>query len=365
MSIVLPKFLSKEFKEKYNLKNFIIQAPMAGGISTPSLVSAVVKNNSIGFLAAGYISAEALEKQIIEVKETVNGIFGVNLFVIESKKRAKYTKPEILTRIEKELNIYKTKIMTAEINEENDAKIDFIIKHGVKIVSFTFGLPKQKWIDKLKENNIYIIGSCTNLLEAKAIEESGCDAVVVQGFEAGGHRGSFLNKNDEIGLFSLLQEVAQSIKIPIIAAGGIANGRGILAAKILGATAVQIGTGFLLTKESSALEAYKNALLHSHAHEIIMTERISGKKARGKGNKFVTKLQNSSNKVFPYPIQNAMTKEIRSCAQKENKSDYMSLWSGQSVNLIKDILSVEDYLKNIMTEYSIGVKKFSLLHNDF
>ncbi|BBH51806.1 NAD(P)H-dependent flavin oxidoreductase [Fluviispira sanaruensis] len=360
MKSAMPKFLSHEFNLQYKIKIPVIQGPMAGGLSLPPLVSAVIKNNCIGFLAAGYLSAEVLEKQIIEVKHAANGLFGVNLFMLDNKKAADYKKPEIITKIEKKLKIPAQKKLNFAVNEENDKKIDIIIKQGVKLVSFTFGLPKEKWIEKLRNNNIYLVGSCTNIEEAKAVENIGLDALVVQGIESGGHRSAFLKMNDEIGLFSLLQEVSENIRIPIIAAGGIATGKGILAARILGATAVQIGTGFLLTRESSAVGAYKKALLNSYAHNTIVTEKISGKKARGICNKFVTELNSAQMKALPFPIQNHMTKEIRSLSQKKNKSDYLSLWCGQSVHLIKKELSVEEFLNNLKVEYLSAANNFSL-----
>ncbi|WP_186646641.1 NAD(P)H-dependent flavin oxidoreductase [Fluviispira vulneris] len=360
MNSAMPKFLSHDFYAQHNIKIPVIQGPMAGGFSLPPLVSAVIKNNCIGFLAAGYLSAQVLEKQIVEVKNAANGLFGVNLFMVDKKKAVIYNKPEILAKIEKKLKIPIQKKINFAVNEDNDAKIDIILKQGVKLVSFTFGLPKKKWVEKLRDNNVYLVGSCTNIEEAKAVEKMGLDAIVVQGIETGGHRSSFLKLNDEIGLFSLLQEVSENIKIPIIAAGGIVTGKGILASRILGATAVQIGTGFLLTRECSAVSAYKKALLNSYAHETIVTDKISGKKARGICNRFIIELNAAQNKTHPFPIQNQMTKEIRSHSQKKNKSDYLSLWCGQSIHLIKKELTVEEFINNLKVEYLSAANNFSI-----
>ncbi|WP_397600203.1 NAD(P)H-dependent flavin oxidoreductase [Silvanigrella sp.] len=242
ISTNLPKIFSNEFYQIFHLKYPIIQAPMAGGSSCPNLVAAVANEGVLGFLAAGYLSAEILEKQIIETKAKTNTIFGVNLFIIDPLIQNNFVKPENICAIEKQLGIFKTKKIKIHIDEEIDNKIDVIIKHNVKVVSFTFGLPNKKIIEKLKLNNIYTIGSSTNIIEAKIIEDLGLDAVVAQGIEAGGHRASFLNHNmrDEIGLISLLQEYQGLVHIPVIASVGIITGKGLLAVQILGATSSRV-----------------------------------------------------------------------------------------------------------------------------
>lgn len=365
MSIVSipPKFLSKEYYSYFNLKYPLIQAPMAGGGSSPVLVSSVANEGVLGFLAAGYLSSEELEKQILQTKLKTSKIFGVNLFVIDPINEKNVLKPENICDIEKKLGIYKTKKLHVFLNEEIETKIDLFIKHDVKVVSFTFGLPSKKLIDKLKKNNIYTIGSCTNIVEAKIIEEAGLDALVAQGVEAGGHRASFLNykARDEIGLFSLLQELSLIIKIPIIASGGIISGKGILASQMLGAVSAQIGTGFLLTEESGVSKAYKEALLNCHAHETTFTEDISGKKARGKSNVLMESLCLGRSKKLKFPIQNALTKDIREYANTYQNSDYMSLWCGQSVCGVKKIISAKEFIQKIMKEYEEEFGLFKMI----
>ncbi len=360
-----PPFLSKEFYSNFNIKYPIIQAPMAGGGSTPTLVSSVANEGIIGFLAAGYLTAEALEKQILETKLKTNHIFGVNLFIINPINKKNVLKPQIICNIEKKIGIYKSKLKKINIflDEEIEQKIDLLIKHNIKVVSFTFGLPSKKLIEYLKKNNIYTIGNCTNVIEAKIIEKVGLDAVVAQGVEAGGHRASFLNHKtpDEIGLFSLIQELSLVIKIPIIASGGIVNGKGVLAAQILGATSCQIGTGFLLTEECGFSKAYKNALLGCYGHETIFTENISGKKARGKSNVLIESLYSNNLKKLNFPIQNAMTKEIRAYAHTHKNSDYMSLWCGQSVWGIKKVITSKEFIDKIVNEYQDELRKLKML----
>ena len=336
---------------------------MAGGGSTPALVSSVANEGIIGFLAAGYLSAEMLEKQILETKLKTNNIFGVNLFIIDAINEKNVLKPENICNIEKKLGIYKSKKINISLDEEVEQKIELLVKHNIKVVSFTFGLPSKNLIDYLKKNNIYTIGSCTNVIEAKIVEEAVLDAVVAQGVEAGGHRASFLNHklSDEIGLFSLIQELSLVINIPIIASGGIVSGKGILAAQTLGAASAQIGTGFLLTEESGVSKAYKEALLDCHAHETTFTEDISGKKARGKSNKLIDSLFSTKLKKLKFPIQNAMTKDIRGYANNHQNSEYMSLWCGQSVCGIKKITTAKEFIDKIMSEYEDELRKVRIL----
>ncbi|WGL61393.1 nitronate monooxygenase [Pigmentibacter sp. JX0631] len=350
-----PQIFSNEFCQKFDIQFPIIQAPMAGGGSCPKLVSAVGNNGAIGFLAAGYLSADDLEKQIIETKKLTKKPFGVNLFIIDREKLIKAKKPANIINIEKELGFHKNSLYSEVIlDEEIEKKLDIIIKHNIQFVSFTFGLPDKKYLDMLKQSSTYLIGTATNIIEAKLIENSKLDAIVAQGVEAGGHRGSFLNHkiNDEIGLISLLEELTGNLNLPIIASGGIVSGKSILAAKILGAKACQIGTAFLLTEESGISLKYKEALLNCHAHETILTDKVSGKKARGKINTLISELETKKGTKFKFPVQNFFTKELRGFANKNNLDEYLSLWCGQSVWKIKKIKSVANLIEDLNNEFN-------------
>ncbi len=190
-----PTLFSEDFFKNYNIKYPIIQAPMAGGASCPTLVAAVAQAGCIGFLAAGYLSALEVEKLIVETKKRTKQIFGVNLFIYDKIHMAKTVKPQNISAIEKKLGIHKNKAYSEILlDEEIEQKIDLIIKHEIKIVSFTFGIPEKKYLEKLRKNNIYLIGNCTNIIEAKIIENAGFDALVAQGIEAGG-ASSFIFKS--------------------------------------------------------------------------------------------------------------------------------------------------------------------------
>ncbi|HLQ83553.1 MAG TPA: nitronate monooxygenase [Pseudogracilibacillus sp.] len=326
--------------------NTIFQAPMAG-VTTPELVSEVSNQGGIGNIGAGYLNAKQTQNFIEKVKMNTNYFYGINLFVPEkidlnevefdqAKQKFKQAAPAYAQEIPEKI----------EISHVFAEQIEVVMKEAVPIVSFTFGIPDVTVIEQLKQAGSYIIGTATTVKEAIEIENAGCDAVVVQGFEAGGHRGSFLGDNDLIGLFSLLPQVADSVKIPIIAAGGIMDKRGVKAAYNLGASSVQLGTAFLMTYESSADKLHKKTLLSSVETDAVLTKAFSGKLARGINNEFIEKYKHEREKILPYPFQNSLTKNMRSLAKQQNDKSFMSLWTGQSIRLSKE-QSVRDLMNEL------------------
>ncbi len=325
--------------------NTIFQAPMAG-VTTPQLVSEVSNQGGIGNIGAGYLTAKQTQDFIDQVQMKTDYIFGINVFVPEVNelreidfKHAKQKLKELAPAYAKEIP---EEIETSHMFVE---QINIIMEKSVPIVSFTFGLPDIEMIEQLKQAGSYVIGTATTVKEAIEVEKSGCDAVVVQGFEAGGHRGTFLDDNSLIGLFSLLPQVADAVKIPIIAAGGIMDRRGVKAAYCLGASSVQLGTAFLMTHESSADNLHKTTLLSSNETDTVLTKAFSGKLARGINNEFIKKYKHETKNILPYPFQNSLTKNMRALAKQQNDKSFMSLWAGQSVRLSK-----KQSVKELMNE---------------
>lgn len=327
-------------------QNTIFQAPMAG-ITTPKLVSEVSNQGGIGNIGAGYLDVSSLEKFIDDVKFLTDHIFGINLFVPEETsitkaqlEKAKQTLQENIPQYSHDLPEEMT--VPVVFNQQ----IDLMIKKSVPIVSFTFGLPHKTIIERLKAADIYVIGTATTVQEAIEVEKSGCDAVVVQGSEAGGHRGTFIGRDQLIGLMSLIPQVADSVDMPVIAAGGIMDYRGVKAAQCLGASSVQLGTAFLMTTESNAPELHKAAVFQSTETDIVLTKAFSGKLARGIKNKFIHLYEDNSYDLLAYPYQNSLTKNLRKLAAQNNDSEFMSLWAGQSVRLSKK-QTVKELLKEL------------------
>ena len=331
--------------EVLGVRHPIIQAPMAG-VTTPKFVAASAEAGVLGSIGAGYFSAEQTRNFIHEAKELTAKPFAVNLFIpeqVEIDKVVLQLANEALQPIRDELGITDHKITLS--NSEFDGQIQVVIEENVKICSFTFGLPDKKTIQLLKANDVFLIGTATTVEEAVLVEKAGMDAVVAQGSEAGGHRGSFHGELTFIRLHELLKDIVKEVNIPVIAAGGIANKEQLDKALSAGAEAVQIGTALLAAHESGANPQYKQATLSAEEGCTEFTTAFSGKTARGTRNRFIKEMKNA--KIAPYPYQNDLTKEIRKVAAAQEKSEFMSLWAGENVHL-NQAGSVADLIKRFI-----------------
>ncbi|PYZ94692.1 nitronate monooxygenase [Salipaludibacillus keqinensis] len=345
-----------EVTDLLQMEHPIIQAPMAGGVTTTELVTSVSNNGGLGMIGAGYMTPIQMREQIREVKEVTSN-FGVNLFVpneFSVSQNAMETAHAVLEPLRKELNIQQDGSELPEAKqffETFQAQIEVVIEEKVPICSFTFGIPSKEVMMKLKQHSIILMGTATTVREAVANENSGMDLVVVQGSEAGGHRGNFIDGHEEslVGLMSLIPQVVDEVSIPVIAAGGIMDGRGLMASLCLGAKGVQMGTAFLTCIESGAHKIHKKAILHAEEDHIVFTRAFSGKWARGIKNRFIVDMQEHERSFPDFPVQNHLTKSIRKTSSTKNNKDFMSLWGGQSPRLAK-IQTVESLIKNIMSE---------------
>jgi nitronate monooxygenase len=332
----------------------VIQAPMAGGATTPELVSAVSNAGALGFLAAATLSPGDIELQASAIRLLTNKPFGINLFVL----------PDHPLGDETEINEawVRAKPYRASVGMSDDLlpptkyaevfseQLAALIAAKPAVASFTFGILTSEQMHRLKVAGIAVVGTATHVEEAQAWEALGADAVCVQGFEAGGHRGTFLSPSSSLlstavatdpqlqaamGLFALLPQVVDSVKIPVIAAGGIMDGRGITAALALGATAVQMGTAFLTTKQSAISTGWKQSLHAAKPTETCFTRAFSGRYARGLRNEFVADFERSQAEVPAYPIQNALTAGLRKQASAVGNTQCLSLWAGQAVSQLR------------------------------
>lgn len=322
----------------------IIQAPMAG-VTTPSFVAACCEAGVLGFIGAGYLNGEQTQAQIQQTKKLTNRPFGVNLFVQEEPQinvNVLYEARMALQPIYEELNIKGTPTVTS--TEVFQGQIEAVIAEKVPVVSFTFGLPEQSVMKRLRENGAYLIGTVTTLEEAKAVERHGFDAVVVQGSEAGGHRGSFLEPMQLIPLRTLMSQVKPYISIPIIAAGGIMNKEHAQEMYDLGASYVQIGTALMTADECEVNDLHKQAILNSKEDETCITKAFTGKPARGLKNDFTERLKDAV--VAPYPLQHHLTLKIRQISGQTNRPQYLSLWMGEN-SFLAQVASV----KQIITQF--------------
>ncbi|RPJ96778.1 nitronate monooxygenase [Rummeliibacillus sp. TYF005] len=319
--------------EKLKMKWPIIQAPMAG-VTTPEMVIASAEAGILGSIGAGYLNADVTREFIKAVKSETTKPFAVNLFVPKEVNTSKQELEEAYNV----LKPYRKKLMIADegallSTTDFDAQVDVIIEEDVKVCSFTFGLPSGEVIKKLHEHEIFTIGTATTIEEALLVQDCGLDAVVLQGEEAGGHRGSFIEPYQFVSLQKLLEGAKGKITIPIIAAGGIATKEHIQQAIEAGAEAVQIGTAFVVSEESGASEVYKNQILLAEEDVTALTSAFSGKPARGIENDFMVFME--GNKIAPYPYQNDLTKTIRLRAEELGFYSLLAMWAGKNLHLVE------------------------------
>jgi nitronate monooxygenase len=350
--------LKNKMTELLKIEYPIIQAPMAGGITTSNLVAEVSNAGGLGMIGAGYMTPNQIREQIRELKQLTSKSFGINLFV---PNEFAYTENEInsanelLQPIRNQLHINEENSIeiptSGHVFESFTEQIKVVIEESVPVCSFTFGIPSEAVISELKQNNIFVIGTATTVEEAIEVEKSGMDMVVVQGSEAGGHRGNFIRSTQDslIGLMSLIPQVVDHVSIPVIAAGGIMDGRGLMASLCLGAMGVQMGTAFLTCIESGAHPIYKEAIIHAKEDQTVLTRAFSGKYARGIKNKFIDEMEKHEDSLPDFPVQNVLTQSIRKASSSQQNPDYLSLWSGQSPRLAKN-QSVKMLFQTILTE---------------
>ncbi len=333
--------ITKMLKIKYP----IIQAPMAGGITSPELVAAVSNAGGLGSLGAGYMRAEEIRLAILRIRALTKKPFAVNLFV-PTKSRATQKQMDNMVKILKTT----CKSVCSDIHPVTspycptfDSQMTVLIEEKIPVFSFTFGVPEIKWLKKLRHNKTKIIGTATSVAEAEMLEIFGIDCMVAQGFEAGDHRGTFIGECDDslIGNFALIPQIVDNVKMPVIASGGIMDARGIVAAMMLGAEAVQMGTAFISCSESGAHPDYKKMLLKSKEDNTVLTRSFSGKLARGIKNKFIQSMVPYQDCIMDYPIQHVLTQQIRKEAYKKGQVDYMSLWAGQAAYLSSGVSANE------------------------
>jgi len=330
----------------------IIQAGMAGGITTPELVAAVSNTGALGTIGAGYMSETKLKQEIKKVKQLTDKPFAVNVFALNLESCASDVQEmqHYLNKYRQELGINLGKAET-KVYDYLQEKIHVIIQEDVPIISTAFHVLPSTLIERLKQHDRKLIGMATNLEEAEMLEDAGYDMIVAQGYEAGGHRGTFdtmkYPNGSDIGLVSLLQSLVEHIHLPIIAAGGIHSKEQINGLMEMGASGVQLGTKFLMAKEAGTNNSYRRALMKAESTDTVITKVFTGRPARAIYNQFIAEMENSNVETEPFPIQNELTKDIRAAGKEFAKAEIQSLWAGQGVGAIKEETTVEEIIRNL------------------
>jgi len=332
--------IQTELTRALGLTHPIIQAPLAGGGDTPALVAAVGEAGALGFIGASYLTPA----QIAEAARAVRGLtkrpFGINLFAPSPAPPAADASAALssVAPYFAELGL-PTPTAPAPPADTFPALLEAALASGASAFSFTFGVLPAAAIDAIKARGMFLMGTATNVEEARTLERAGVDAVVAQGSEAGGHRGTFAGDVDAgmVGTIALVPQIADAVKVPVIASGGIMDGRGIAAALALGASGVQMGTAFLTCEEAGIPEAYKQAILGARESDTRITRAFSGRSARGIVNRFMTEVERAggAEAILPFPLQNSLTRPLRAAAAKAGRAEFLSLWAGQGVSMAR------------------------------
>lgn len=337
-----PGRMRTSLTQQLEIEHPLFQAPMAGGAATPALVSSVSNAGGLGFLAAAYLSAEQIVEASRVVRASTMRPFGINLFAnIESEPLPRDPQPALdaLVGYHQELGL-PTPSIPSRVGHPFDEQLAAAFESGARVFSFTFGLLAPKAIEAARARGMFVIGTATCVDEAIALERLGCDAVVAQGSEAGAHRGTFGSRAEfeaaMVGTVALVPQIVDAVRIPVVASGGIMDGRGIAAALALGAQAVQMGTAFLTTDESGIPDSYKAAILGARETDTRVTRAFSGRPARGLSNRFMNEVEARGAEVnLGYPTQNALTRPLRTEAARRGRPEFLSLWAGQGVRLAR------------------------------
>lgn len=319
----------------------VLLGPFGAGMSSEGLVALVSEAGGLGIYGANALSPERIRQVAARLRQLTSQPFGFNLWVPTpgqpvSEAPGYEAARERLAPYFAEFGLPLPQ-RPGRFSELYDDQVEAMLAARPAVFSFVYGIPGPDILAECRRRDILTIGTATTADEAQAIEKAGVDMVVASGFEGGGHRGSFLTEPEEVltGLFSLLPQIADRVAIPVIAAGGIADGRGIAAALALGAAGVQVGTAFLACAESGMSPAYRAALFSDEARDTCLTRAFTGRLARAIRNRFTDAMAADPGALAPYPVQSWLTGQIRAAARDQGRTDLLNLWAGQSAALLR------------------------------
>ncbi|SFB06448.1 nitronate monooxygenase [Rhizobium sp. NFR07] len=315
----------------------VIQAPMAG-FAFPDMVIAVCEAGGLGIVAAAPHSMEEIERDNGAIRSRTNRPFGINFFSHAAPVRDAVAERAWRQRLqpyfeELQLDAEDIALPTSPVEGFGEAQCSAVERIRPRVVSFHFGLPDADLLMRVKKAGALVMASATTVTEAVWLEAHGCDVVIAQGMEAGGHRGHFLagSESRQRGTFTLVPQIVDAIRLPVVAAGGIGDIRGVRAALALGAEAVQVGTAFLCCTEASMRPGYLRALQQSTGEDTVMTSAFSGRPARVVANRFTRELGMHENEVANFPLaMNLIAPLVRDAAQS-GSSDLAPVWAGQGI----------------------------------
>src|SRR6201992_3075137 len=324
----------------------IVQAPMAG-IMDADLVIAAAQGGALGSLPCAMISPEKARKQVNIIRQRVSAPVNLNFFChkpVEADPAREAGWKQRLGEYYREHGLDPAAPVTAANRAPFDAAMCAVVEElKPEVVSFHFGLPDQALLKRVKAAGSLVMGSATIVREAIWLEQNGADVIIAQGVEAGGHRGMFLTTDiaEQPGTFALVPQVVDAVKVPVVAAGGIADGRGIAAAFALGASGVQIGTAYLRCPESTLSALQRAALAQAQDDSTVLTNVMTGRPARGVRNRVMREVGPISEHAPVFPHASTALAPLKAAAEKQGKVDFTTLWAGQAVRMATEMPASE------------------------
>ena len=321
----------------------IIQGPFGGGLSSIELLATVSNLGGLGSFGAHHLVPEDIITLVGDIRKETDRSFNINLWVSNFDEDGRHLERQRYEALCEDFKPYYDELGLA-IPEFPDAfyhcfeeQVEAVIEAKPKVLSFVYGVPSTKIIERCKERRIVTLGTATTLNEAIALEDGGVDAIVATGFEAGGHRVSFHKEAEDslTGSLALIPQIVDHVKIPVISAGGVADARGVSAAIALGASGVQVGTAFLACDESGTSASHREVLFTQAARETVLTRAYTGRLARFIPNKFIRDVADHDDLPSPFPIQSFFVKALKEEALKTGNLDYSPMYSSQAAPLLK------------------------------
>ncbi len=357
------KWHDRRLLDLFGIDHPILQAPMAGA-SSAQMAVATSEAGGLGSIAAAMLTPETLRAELQRVQQGTGRSINVNFFVhkapvMDAGREADWR--ERLAPYYRELGVPPEAGAGGPVRAPFDAALcEVVLEYKPKVVSFHFGMPDDPLVRKLKKAEIVVISSATSAEEARWLEQRGCDAVIAQGVEAGGHRGMFLNDDvaRQAGTMALVPQVVDAVKVPVIAAGGIGDGRGIAAALALGAAGVQIGTAFLLAPEAKTAPLHRAALKQANDNSTTLTNIFTGRPARSILNRYVREVGPMSPDAPAFPLAAGAAYPLRAASEPKGSSDFMPLWSGQAPTFAREMPTAA-LMAKFVDETAVALKRFA------
>lgn len=344
--------------ELLGIKYPILQGPMGAGFSTPGLLAAVSNAGGLGSLGAYTLTPQEILEADKAIREVTDKPYNINLWVSDVDESLKNYPKEKLEKIRQLFKPYFDELniplpdLSSDIPSKFEKQVETMFSIRPAVFSFIFGIPSKEILDESRRLGIKTVGAATTLDEALALEEAKVDAIVAAGFEAGGHRPSFLRPAQDsfTGLFTLIQQLKAKVKTPIIAAGGVADAKGIAGALTLGADAVQVGTAFLATDESGATPLHKKMLFSDESNHTTLSKSLTGRTGRMIANRISVDVPFET-EVLPFPLQTRLLQPLKAAALAQGKTEMISFWSGQNTASLKHH-SAAELMQSLIDETS-------------